>query len=164
MLKDAASNAKPKKYAQNNGHGIYEGTMGMMDSAAERCRAPKTAKGTAKHKLLKATSLSRPRACTISVFAAHSATRKSRVPAPHIETTVREISKNVARMVMCMWMASASSRAQPRARLPGQYSLRLYNEDVGERTFLRSWTDARPEARPGLLSRPTIYLMMCTAD
>jgi hypothetical protein len=29
----------------------------------------------------------------------------------HIETAVREISKNVARMVVCMWMASLSSRA-----------------------------------------------------
>src|SRR6202790_3273030 len=111
MLKDAASSAKPKKYAQNNRHGIYEGTIGMRDSAAGRCRAPKTAKGAAKHKLLKATLLSRPRARAISVFAAHSATRKSRTPALHIETTVREISKNAARMVVCMWvwMPSVSS-------------------------------------------------------
>src|SRR3984957_20983344 len=27
MLKDAASSAKPKKYAQNKGQGMYEGTM-----------------------------------------------------------------------------------------------------------------------------------------
>ena len=76
--------------------------MGMRDSAATRCRAPKTAKGAAKHKLLKATILSRPRACARFVFAAHSAIRKSRMPAAHIETGVREISKNAARRVVCI--------------------------------------------------------------
>src|ERR1022692_3351597 len=96
MLKDAASSAKPKKYAQNNRHGMYEGTMDMRDSAAARCRAPKTAKGAAKHKLLKATILSRPPARAISVFAAQRATRKSTMPAAHIETTVREVSRNTA--------------------------------------------------------------------
>src|SRR5437899_2456425 len=102
MLKDADSSAKPTKYAQNNRHGTYEGTKGRTNSTPERCSAPKTAKGTAKHKLLKATILSRPPARAISVFAAHSATRKSRMPAPPIETTVREISKSVARIVVCM--------------------------------------------------------------
>src|SRR5437667_3323133 len=104
MLKEADSNAMPTKYAQNKRHGMYEGTLSMMNFAPERCSAPKTAKGTAKHKLLKATILSRPPARAISVFAAHSATRKSMMPAPHIEAAVREISKNVARMVVCMWM------------------------------------------------------------
>src|ERR1700722_3125339 len=102
MLKDAASSAKPKKYAQNNRHGIYEGNMCVGDSAAERCSAPKTAKGTAKHKLLKATILSIPPARAISVFAAHRAIRKNRMPAPHIETTVRENPKNAVRMVACI--------------------------------------------------------------
>src|SRR5712691_10978225 len=111
MLKDAASSAKPTKYAQNKRHGIYEGTLSMMNLAPERCSAPKTANGMTKHKLLKATILSKPPARTISVFAAHSATRKNRMPALHIETTVREISKNVARMVVCMWMPGVSSRA-----------------------------------------------------
>src|SRR5271154_306279 len=102
MLKAAASSAKPKKYVQNNRHGIYEGTMGKRDSAAARCRAPKTAKGAAKHRLLKATILSRPRTREISVFAAHSPTRKSKTPALHIETTVREIARNVASKVVYM--------------------------------------------------------------
>src|SRR5260370_5069908 len=104
ILKDADSSAKPTKYAQNNRHGIYEGTKGRTNSTPERCRAPKTAKGMAKHKLLKAAILFKPRARAISVFAAHSATRKSRMPALHIETTVRESSKKAARMVVCMWM------------------------------------------------------------
>ena len=30
------------------------------------------------------------------------------MPAPDIETTVREISRNVARMAMCMWVPSLS--------------------------------------------------------
>src|SRR5579863_6977028 len=99
MPRDAASSAKPKKYAQNNRHGIYEGTMGMRDSAAARCRAPKTAKGAAKHKLLKATTLSRPWACATSPFAAHRAIRITRMPALHIEGTVREITRKVAKIV-----------------------------------------------------------------
>src|SRR6266849_3338431 len=111
MLKDADSSAKPTKYAQNNRHGIYEGTSGRTNSTLERCRAPKTAKGMAKHKLLKATILPRPLAPAMSLFAAHSATRKSRMPALHIETAVREISKKAARMVACMWMPGVSPRA-----------------------------------------------------
>ena len=105
MLKDADSSAKPTKYAQNKRHGIYEGTADMMNRAPERCSAPKTAKGTAKHRLLRTTTLSRPRACAISVFAAHSAIRESRMPALHIEIAVRETSSNV-RMVECIVMPS----------------------------------------------------------
>src|ERR1700719_3245289 len=108
MLKHADSNAKPTKYAQNKRHGMYEGTTSMMNLAPERCSAPKTAKGIAKHKLLKATILPRPLAPAISSLAAHSATRKSRMPALHIATAVREISKKVARMFMCMWMPSVT--------------------------------------------------------
>src|ERR1700722_2804062 len=104
MLKEAASNAKPKKYAQNNRPGIYEGTMVMRPLAAARCNAPKTARGAAKHKLLKATILSKPRARATSALAAHRAITKSRMPALHIETTVREIAKNVASMLVCIWM------------------------------------------------------------
>src|SRR5713101_354757 len=118
MLKDTDNNAKPTKYAQNKRHGMYEGTLSMMNLAAERCSAPKTAKGMAKHKLLKTTILSRPPTRAISVFAAHSATTKSRMPALHIETTVREISKNVARMTVCMWIPGVSSRALSRPESP----------------------------------------------
>ena len=74
----------------------------MTKSAPEICRAPKTARGIAKHKLLNATILSKPRTRAISALAAHSATRKSRTPAVHIETAVRENSKNAARMMECM--------------------------------------------------------------
>src|ERR1700746_350035 len=125
MLKDAARNAKPPKYAQNKRHGMYEGTLSMMNLAPERCSAPKTAKGMPKHKLLKTTILSRPRARAISVFAAHSARRKSRMLAVHLETAVREISKNVARMVVCMWIPSVSSRALSAAHFPGSRQFRI---------------------------------------
>src|SRR5579863_251295 len=98
MLKDADSKAKPTKYAQNKCHGTNEGTISMMNFAAARCSAPKTANGMAKHKLLKRTTLSRPLARATSVFAAHSAIRKSRMPAMHIEVGVREKARNMARM------------------------------------------------------------------
>src|SRR5579864_7659439 len=128
MLKDAASSAQPTKYAQNNRHGMYEGTIGRTDPTSERCRAPKTAKGTAKHKLLKATILSRPRARAISALAAQRAIRRSRMPAPHIESGVREITTNAARIIGCMWMAkSADSICGACSR--GQYGLKLYNEE-----------------------------------
>src|SRR5579863_2875855 len=74
----------------------------MMDFASERCSAPKTARGMAKHNLLKATILPRPRAFAMSVFTPHSAIRKSSTAAPDIETTVRENSRNAARVVECM--------------------------------------------------------------
>src|ERR1700739_4511749 len=106
MLKDAASSAQPTKYAQNKRQGIYEGTASMRNLAPERCSAPKTANGMAKHKLSKATILSRPCARAISALAAHRAIRKSRKPAAHIDTAVRENSKNVARKIVCMWVAA----------------------------------------------------------
>src|SRR5580692_4178562 len=107
MLNDAESSAQPTKYAQNKCHGMYEGTPSMMDLASEKCSAPKTAKGAAKHKLLKATTLSRPRACAISVFAAHQAIRNSRMPAPHIQTAGRESSRKAAGMFECIWTLSS---------------------------------------------------------
>src|SRR5579864_4649356 len=128
MLKDAASSAQPTKYAQNNRHGMYEGTIGRTDPTSERCRAPKTAKGTAKHKLLKATILSRPRARAISALAAHRAIRRIRMPALHIDTGVRGMSRNAARIIGCMWMAKSAGLYLRRV-LRGQYGLKLYNEE-----------------------------------
>src|ERR1700746_673203 len=125
MLNDAASNAKPTKYAQNKRHGMYEGTMAMMNLAPERCSAPKTAKGMAKHKLAKTIILSSPPARAISDFAAHSAIRKSRMPALHIEIAVRENSKNIARMVVRIWMPGVSSRALTGTRFPGSMQLQI---------------------------------------
>jgi hypothetical protein len=50
MLIDAAISAKPTKYTQNIRHGMYDGTAPIMDLALEKCSAPKTANGMAKHK------------------------------------------------------------------------------------------------------------------
>src|SRR5262252_10789637 len=99
MLKDAAINAQPTEYTQNIRQGIYGGTIAMTNCGPKRCSAPKTASGMAKHKLLKATSLSRPRASAISFFAANTPITKSAIPAKHIATSVREISKNMAKIV-----------------------------------------------------------------
>src|SRR6202008_3503497 len=104
MLADVDNNAMPTKYAQNKRHGMYEGTASMMNLAPDRCSAPKTANGMAKHKLLNATILSRPRARSTSALAAQTAIGKSTMPALHIEAAVRENSKNAARMVLCMGM------------------------------------------------------------
>src|SRR5580704_19438695 len=110
MLKDADSKAKPKKYVQNKCHGIYEGTIGMRDLASERCSAPKAARGSAKHKLPRATTLSSPPASARSVLAAHSPIRKTRMAAAPMETGTREISRNAARIVECIGMARLRSR------------------------------------------------------
>src|SRR5262249_26681095 len=82
--------------------GMYGGTIGAMDFGLKRCSAPKTARGTATHKLVKATILSSlygPRAATMSFFAAHAAIKKSAMPATHIAAAVRESPRNTARMV-----------------------------------------------------------------
>src|SRR5216683_7751068 len=130
MLKDADSSAKPTRYAQNNRHGIYRGTRGRTNPTSERCRAPKTAKGMAKHKLLRATILSRPRARAISALAAHRAIRKSRMPALHIASAVRENAKNAERMGVCMGMPSVRSRALSGARLPSLIRLQIVQRRV----------------------------------
>src|SRR5713226_3277638 len=98
MLNDAAINAQPTKYTQNKRHGMYIGTMSLTNRAPKRCSAPKTASGMAKHKLLKATILSSPRASAISLFAANTPIKKSAMPAEQVAATVGEVSKNVARM------------------------------------------------------------------
>src|SRR5262249_32633757 len=94
---------------QNIRQGMYRGTMGRMNCGPNRCNAPKTASGTAKHKLLKATILSRPRAATISFFPAHAPIKKSAMPARHIEVAVGDNSRNMARMVGCIDSDSAES-------------------------------------------------------
>src|ERR1700722_4046118 len=104
MLKDAAMCAKPTQRGHANCHGTYEGTPIWMNCAAERCSAPKTAKGRAKHKLLKTTNLPRPGAFAISVFAAHSAISRRTMLALTIENAVRENSRKAARMFECMGM------------------------------------------------------------
>lgn len=76
--------------------------MGRTNATSERWIALKTAKGAAKHKLLKATILSRPRAWAIFVLAAHSAIKETRMPAAPIETGMGEKAKNSARTIVCM--------------------------------------------------------------
>src|SRR5215469_10451998 len=101
MLNDAATNATPTKYVQNNGQGMYLGTPWEMPLAAAKCSAPNTASGMAKHKLARTAILSRPAACAKSLFTAQSAIRKKTMPATDIAAAVRENSKNnrVAGMV-----------------------------------------------------------------
>src|SRR5579863_1913320 len=140
MLKDAASKAKPTKYVQNKCHGTNEGTRVMMPLAAAKCSAPNTAKGRAKHKLLKTTTLSRPLARAISLFAAHSAIRRSTMAAMHIEVAVRENARNMARMVGCMWM--------PRRKLA------LYQEPGSIQRFRCTWKVCKATClRDGLTPR-----------
>ena len=57
------------------------GTRSWTNWGPKRCRAPKTAIGLAKHALLKATILSRPRASAIRLFAASIPITNSAMPA-----------------------------------------------------------------------------------
>src|SRR5579859_112990 len=102
MLRAAAISAPPTKYTQNIRPGMYFGTRSLTNSGPKRWSAPKTASGTAKHRLLKATILSRPWAWAISFFAAHIPIKKTAMPAEHIATAVPEVAKNTARMAGCM--------------------------------------------------------------
>src|ERR1700731_4236001 len=81
---------------------MYDGTRFIRNFAPERCSAPKAANGMAKHKLLRAAILSRPRAWAISFFAANRPITSSARAAADIEKAVRENSKNAARRVGCM--------------------------------------------------------------
>src|SRR5579862_8997002 len=128
---------------------MYEGTMVARAFAAARCSAPKTAKGAAKHRLLKATTLSRPRARAISSLAAHSATKKIRTPAPHMAITVGEVSKNAARMVSCMWTAGITWRA-PGTRFSRSIQLQTIQRRLGEHIFTEGAEDGDPASGVGL--------------
>src|SRR5262245_53022996 len=75
---------------------MYRGTRAMRDCASERCSAPKTARGMAKHRLLKEAILSRPRALAMSSLAAHRPINRRAMPAEHMATATG-IWKNVAR-------------------------------------------------------------------
>src|SRR6266571_2605489 len=147
MLKDAAINAQPTKYTQIIRPGMYRGTRSLTNSGPKRCNVPKTASGTAKHKLARATILSlfMPRAWAMSFFAAHSPIKKSAMPAQHIATAVPEISKNMARMAGCIdfrvgTRASDSTtrdalrKRQDRESLHGRYHLAMA---MIERMFTR---------------------------
>src|SRR6266851_1541963 len=81
---------------------MYDGTRSMRDFAPERCSAPKAANGMAKHKLVRAAILSRPRAWAISFFAANRPITSSDRTAADIEKAEREKSKNAARRFGCM--------------------------------------------------------------
>src|SRR5262249_20751741 len=81
---------------------MYRGTRFATNCAPKRCKAPKTASGIAKHKLLKATILSRPRAAATSFFAANAPIKNSAMPAEHKPTAVGEVPKNVAGMAGCI--------------------------------------------------------------
>src|ERR1017187_1580074 len=102
MLSDAATSAKPTKYTQNIRHDIYDGTTASRDCWLERCSAPKTANGMAKHKGARATILSMPRAWAILFFAANSPIASSERPAADIDKAVPENARNTARIVGCI--------------------------------------------------------------
>src|SRR5689334_2894447 len=78
---------------------MYWGTRFMRARGMERCSAPNTASGMAKHKLVRATILSRPRALAMSFLAAHAPIKKRAMPAEHMATAGRERSENMKRMV-----------------------------------------------------------------
>src|ERR1035438_4397180 len=109
ILNDAAINATPTKYSQNKRHGMYDGTI-ISGIPPERCSAPKAANGMAKHKGVRATTLSMPRAWTISFFAAHRPITSRARPAADIEKAVLDTSKNTARIVGCMDLPSRAQR------------------------------------------------------
>src|SRR5712692_11600093 len=98
MLNDAAMSAKPTKYIQNKRHGMYDGAI-FRGIPPERCSAPKAASGMAKHKGVRATTLSMPRAWVISFLAASRPITSSASMAADIETAVLGNSRDTARIV-----------------------------------------------------------------
>src|SRR5258707_12866631 len=88
---------------------MYDGTRAIRNFAPERCSAPKAANGMAKHRLVRATILSMPRAWAISFFAADRPITSSARPAADIEKAMHENSRNTARIVGCMELANRYS-------------------------------------------------------
>src|SRR6266404_3113708 len=115
MLKDAAINAKPTKYAQNMRHGMYFGTKATRAFAPKRCSAPNTASGAAKHRLLSVVILSRPRASANSFFAAHPPIKRTAIPATHMAITSGATWKNMARMVVYIDLRFGKTAGRPAA-------------------------------------------------
>src|SRR5258708_16609477 len=101
MLNDAAMSAKPTKYIQNERQGMYDGTI-FRGIPPERCSAPKAANGMAKHKGVRATTLSMPQDWVISFFAASRPIASSARLAAHIETALFKNSRNTPRIVARM--------------------------------------------------------------
>src|SRR5215471_2102295 len=81
---------------------MYDGTRASRDCWLERCSAPNTANGMAKHKWVRATILSMPRARAISFFEADSPIASSARPAADIHNAAPEDARNTARTVGCM--------------------------------------------------------------
>src|SRR5579885_2449923 len=73
-----------------------------MNCALKRCSALKTASGTAKHRLLSATTLSRPRASAMAFLTAHKPITNSAIPSAQAATTGGEAMRNDARSVCRM--------------------------------------------------------------
>src|SRR5579863_3431252 len=115
MLSDSAISARPTKYTQNIRQGMYDGTAAARDCGRERCSAPKTANGMAKHRWVRATILSMPRARATSFFAATRPIASSATPAMDIDKAGPENPRNTARIVGCM-------------NLPNRYLLRFYDK------------------------------------
>src|ERR1700752_259582 len=99
MLNAATIRATPTKYIQNERHGMYGGTRPIMEFPRAKCSAPKTANGMAKHKLVRATIRSRPRARAISLRAAHRPITSTARPAMDIRNGGPEKSMKAARIV-----------------------------------------------------------------
>jgi hypothetical protein len=102
MLSDAAISAKPTKYTQKIRHGMYDGTRASKDWGLERCSAPKTANGMAKHKWLRAAILPIPNVRSMSFFAANSPIASTARPAADIDTAVPENARKTARILGCL--------------------------------------------------------------
>src|SRR3569832_22926 len=102
MLNDATMRATPTTYIQAKRPGMYNGTSPIMELPREKCSAPKTANGSAKHKLVRATIRSRPRARAISFFAANRPITSTARPAADIQKAAPGKSKNTPRIGGCM--------------------------------------------------------------
>src|SRR5215470_17759090 len=90
---------------------MYLGTICMIDLASTKCSAPKTASGAAKHRLARATTLSRLRARAISVRADQSASRETTTPAAHMDITAGESLRDIdatTRISGCVFIAGTS--------------------------------------------------------
>ena len=129
MLKDAASSAKPTKYAQNNRQGIYEGTSGQDGIYAREMQGAEDGQGDCETQIAQGDDLvqaASPR--DIGLSRPQRNNEKEDTGAAHGNHRSRD-PKKVARMIVCMWMPNISPRALSGHVFPGQFSFALYNEE-----------------------------------
>src|SRR5579859_4431114 len=104
--------------------------------SGEKCSVPKTANGVAKHTGARAATLSIPRACAISLIAAHRPITSTARPTRDIARTVPGNSRNTARSFGCFQFYAKCAR-DVQIQNPRPAVLSTFSRRCGSRLVLQ---------------------------